>query len=83
MQNSLYFKSFSKRGCELLVIDRETLRVSDVVALEGRDWSSCVMFSDGENLGLITSAKEVSLYCNDYILFFLAIMYNIYRLENE
>lgn len=27
--------------------------------LEGKDWSSSVMFSDGENLGMITAGKDV------------------------
>jgi hypothetical protein len=60
LQGVLYFKNSSKKGCELLAVDKESFRVSEVVNLEGKDWGSCVMFSDGENLGMITSAKDVS-----------------------
>lgn len=60
LQGMLYFKSSSKKGCELVIIDKESFRVSEVVNLEGKDWGACVMFSDGESLGMITSAKDVS-----------------------
>nr|CAD7200761.1 unnamed protein product [Timema douglasi] len=55
---TLYFKAVSKKGCELLAVDRDSFKVTEVVSLEGRDWGSTVMFSDGDNLGLITSAKD-------------------------
>ncbi|KAJ9574765.1 hypothetical protein L9F63_008079, partial [Diploptera punctata] len=54
----LYFKNSSKKGCELLAVERETFKVSEVVNLEAKDWTACVMFSDGESLGMITSAKD-------------------------
>jgi hypothetical protein len=44
----------------LLAVDKESFKVSEVVNLEGKDWGACVMFSDGESLGMITSAKDVS-----------------------
>ncbi|XP_066580931.1 E3 ubiquitin-protein ligase MYCBP2 [Prorops nasuta] len=56
--NSLYFKCSSRKQCELLILDTETLSVTGVAVLEGKDWSSSVMFSDGENLGMITAAKD-------------------------
>ena len=40
--------------------------------LEGKDWSSSVMFSDGENLGMITAGKDVIniiVYLNIVVLF--------------
>lgn len=56
----MYVKNLSKKGCELLAVDTQSFRISEVVNLEGKDWGSCVMFSDGENLGMITSVKDVS-----------------------
>jgi len=60
LQGLLYVKNLSKKGCELLAVDTQSFRISEVVNLEGKDWGSCVMFSDGENLGMITSVKDVS-----------------------
>jgi len=37
--------------------------------LEGKDWSASVMFSDGENLGMITAGKDV-IIAVIYILLF-------------
>lgn len=33
--------------------------MTGIAVLEGKDWSSSVMFSDGENLGMITAGKDV------------------------
>ncbi|GLH12984.1 Probable E3 ubiquitin-protein ligase HERC2 [Gryllus bimaculatus] len=55
---TLFFKCVGKRGCELLALDRNTLKVAEIVPLDGKDWSSSVMFSDGDNLGVITCAKD-------------------------
>lgn len=69
LQNSLYFKCAPRKQRELLIIDAETLVVTGIAVLEGKDWSSSVMFSDGENLGMITAGKDViivisnKLYC--------------------
>jgi len=67
LQNSLYFKRAPRKQSELLIIDAETLIVTGIAVLEGKDWSSSVMFSDGENLGMITAGKDViiiiTLYC--------------------
>lgn len=60
-QNTLYFKYTPRKQSELLIIDAETLAVTEIAVLEGRDWSSSVMFSDGECLGMITAGKDVSL----------------------
>ncbi|XP_046604041.1 E3 ubiquitin-protein ligase MYCBP2 isoform X2 [Neodiprion virginianus] len=54
----LYFKCTPRKQCELLILDTETLMVRGVAVLEGRDWPASVMFSDGENLGMITAAKD-------------------------
>lgn len=59
LQNSLYFKRAPRKQSELLIIDAETLVVTGIAVLEGKDWSSSVMFSDGENLGMITAGKDV------------------------
>lgn len=59
LQNSLYFKCAPRKQSELLIIDAETLIVTGIAVLEGKDWSSSVMFSDGENLGMITAGKDV------------------------
>ncbi|XP_063987126.1 E3 ubiquitin-protein ligase MYCBP2 isoform X2 [Diachasmimorpha longicaudata] len=56
--NSLYFKCAPKKQCELLELDVETLTVRGIAVLEGRDWPSSVMFSDGEHLGMITAGKD-------------------------
>ncbi|XP_014476553.1 PREDICTED: E3 ubiquitin-protein ligase MYCBP2 isoform X5 [Dinoponera quadriceps] len=56
--NSLYFKCAPRKQRELLIIDAETLVVTGIAVLEGKDWSSSVMFSDGENLGMITAGKD-------------------------
>ncbi|KAH0954749.1 hypothetical protein HN011_008203, partial [Eciton burchellii] len=56
--NSLYFKRAPRKQSELLIIDAETLIVTGIAVLEGKDWSSSVMFSDGENLGMITAGKD-------------------------
>lgn len=60
MQSSLYFKCAPKKQCELLELDADTLTVKGIAVLEGRDWPSSVMFSDGDNLGMITAGKDVS-----------------------
>lgn len=59
-QSTLYFKCTPRKQSELLIIDAETLVVTGIAVLEGRDWSSSVMFSDGECLGMITAGKDVS-----------------------
>ncbi|XP_011315230.1 E3 ubiquitin-protein ligase MYCBP2 isoform X2 [Fopius arisanus] len=56
--NSLYFKCSPRKQCELLELDVETLAVRGIAVLEGRDWPSSVMFSDGEHLGMITAGKD-------------------------
>ncbi|KAK1123908.1 hypothetical protein K0M31_006938 [Melipona bicolor] len=56
--NMLYFKYTPRKQSELLIIDAETLSVTEIAVLEGRDWSSSVMFSDGECLGMITAGKD-------------------------
>lgn len=65
-QNSLYFKCSPRKQCELLILDAETLTVTGIAILEGRDWTSSVMFSDGDNLGMITAGKDVS-DCSKYV----------------
>lgn len=62
LQGLLYFKCTPRKQCELLILDAETLTVRGVAVLEGRDWPSSVMFSDGDNLGMITAAKDVNFY---------------------
>ncbi|XP_035719406.1 E3 ubiquitin-protein ligase MYCBP2-like isoform X2 [Vespa mandarinia] len=57
-KNSLYFKCAPRKQSELVIINAETLIVTGIAVLEGRDWSSSVMFSDGENLGMITAGKD-------------------------
>lgn len=72
LQNSLYFKCAPRKQSELLIIDAETLIVTGIAVLEGKDWSSSVMFSDGENLGMITAGKDVInviVYLNIVLLF--------------
>ncbi|RLU27103.1 hypothetical protein DMN91_000902 [Ooceraea biroi] len=54
----LYFKRAPRKQSELLIVDAETLVVTGIAVLEGKDWSSSVMFSDGENLGMITAGKD-------------------------
>ena len=49
--------------------------------LEGKDWSSSVMFSDGENLGMITAGKDVInviVYLNIVVLFDIFIHFFIF-----
>lgn len=58
-QGCLYFKCAPKKQCELLILDSETLTIRGIAVLEGKDWSSSLMFSDGENLGMITAGKDV------------------------
>jgi predicted heme/steroid binding protein len=41
-------------------LDADTLAIRGIAVLEGKDWSSSLMFSDGENLGMITAGKDVS-----------------------
>lgn len=60
-QGSLYFKCAPKKKCELLILDCETLTIRGIAVLEGRDWMSSVMFSDGESLGMITAGKYVRI----------------------
>lgn len=60
LQSSLYFKCAPRKQCELLILDTELLSIRGIAVLEGKDWSSSVMFSDGENLGMITAGKDVS-----------------------
>ncbi|XP_043461333.1 E3 ubiquitin-protein ligase MYCBP2 isoform X1 [Leptopilina heterotoma] len=56
--NSLYFKCAPKNQYELLILDTELLSIKGKAVLEGKDWSSSVMFSDGENLGMLTAGKD-------------------------
>ncbi|XP_012285925.1 E3 ubiquitin-protein ligase MYCBP2 [Orussus abietinus] len=56
--SSLYFKCAPRKQCELLILDAESLALMGIAVLEGRDWPSSVMFSDGENLGMITAGKD-------------------------
>lgn len=62
-QDKLYFRlgrTGSDRG-ELLVIDRDTLEAKEVGKIEAPG----VMFSDGENLGIVAPTKDVSgLLCH-------------------
>lgn len=59
----MYFKCAPKNQYELLILDTELLSIKGKAVLEGKDWSSSVMFSDGENLGMLTAGKDVSLFC--------------------
>ncbi|XP_031781072.1 E3 ubiquitin-protein ligase MYCBP2 isoform X6 [Nasonia vitripennis] len=56
--SSLYFKCAPKKQCELMILDADTLTIRGIAVLEGKDWSSSLMFSDGENLGMITAGKD-------------------------
>lgn len=49
--------------------------------LEGKDWSSSVMFSDGENLGMITAGKDV-IIAIVYIHYCCALYYSLRDLYN-
>lgn len=42
--------------------------------LEGKDWSSSVMFSDGENLGMITAGKDVNIA----VLYHVVLLFKIW-----
>lgn len=53
-----------KKGCELLRIDRDPFRVVDTLRLDTREWSPGVWFSDGDQLGIITSLRDVSFQIN-------------------
>lgn len=46
--------------------------------LEGKDWSSSVMFSDGENLGMITAGKDVITIIMHCIIILNTHVINIY-----
>ncbi|XP_058809373.1 E3 ubiquitin-protein ligase MYCBP2-like [Phymastichus coffea] len=56
--SSLYFKCAPKKQCELMILDADTLTIRGIAVLEGRDWSYSLMFSDGENLGMISAGKD-------------------------
>lgn len=43
-----------------MTVDRNGLYVTDKILLNHRDLEASVFFSDGESLGMITSAKDVS-----------------------
>uniref|UniRef100_T1JCF5 RCR-type E3 ubiquitin transferase n=1 Tax=Strigamia maritima TaxID=126957 RepID=T1JCF5_STRMM len=58
--NKLFFKITSRKNNEIHLIDRETLKPFDLYALDGKDWGPNIMFSDGEFIGHITSAKDDS-----------------------
>ncbi|KAJ8933505.1 hypothetical protein NQ318_002558, partial [Aromia moschata] len=51
-------KVSTDEGGEVLVVDRTNLLISGSVPLHNRDISSSVIFSDGDYLGIISSAKE-------------------------
>lgn len=66
-------KLCGRRGGELLVVDRTNLLICGSVPLHPRDAAASVIFSDGDFLGTISSAKdvylkhfEISLYHNEY-----------------
>ncbi|KAG7189524.1 hypothetical protein KM043_017215 [Ampulex compressa] len=56
--NFLYFKYTSGAESELVIVEADTFVIAGIAVLEGRDWSSSVVFSDGENLGVITAGKD-------------------------
>ncbi|KAJ8932268.1 hypothetical protein NQ318_009222, partial [Aromia moschata] len=57
-RGNLFLKLYGRRGGEVLVVDRTNLLISGSVPLHNRDISSSVIFSDGDYLGIISSAKE-------------------------
>lgn len=59
---NLYLKLCGRRGGEFLVVERSNLLISGAVALHSRDATASVVFSDGEYLGTISPAKDVSYY---------------------
>ena len=57
----MWLKVAGKKGCELLKIDFERFGVLEIFKLETKDWGPSVWFSDGEQLGIITSIRDVSI----------------------
>ncbi|XP_060534839.1 E3 ubiquitin-protein ligase MYCBP2 isoform X2 [Cylas formicarius] len=55
---NLYLKLCGRRGGEFLIVERNSLLISGSVPLQSRDVGSSVIFSDGENLGTISTAKD-------------------------
>lgn len=56
--NHLYLKLNLRRSTEILTIERDSLHIIGTVSLDPRDFSACVIFSDGDYLGTITPAKD-------------------------
>ena len=60
LKGDVFFRTDGSAG-ELMVIDREVLKVSEVYQCVTPGWQQGLPFSDGVNIGNITPDKEVSM----------------------
>nr|XP_022909947.1 E3 ubiquitin-protein ligase MYCBP2 isoform X2 [Onthophagus taurus] len=57
-EGKLYIKLDGRRGCEFLIIDKDSLLITGSVQLHSKDATASAVFSCGNFLGTITPAKE-------------------------
>ena len=60
-QGDVFYRPEGSSG-ELVVIDREVLKVAEVYQCSAPGWSRGLPFSDGINIGHISPDREVSPY---------------------
>lgn len=53
-------KLCGRRGGEFLLVEKQSLLISGSVPLHSRDATASIVFSDGEFLGTISPARDVS-----------------------
>ncbi|CAM1315909.1 MYCBP2 (predicted), partial [Pycnogonum litorale] len=56
----LYFKPLAPHASEIKILSCETLKEEGRTELQDKNWGPSVMFSDGDNIGHITSSKDDS-----------------------
>lgn len=54
-----------------MIVERQSLLISGSVPLHSRDAAASVIFSDGENLGTVLAAKDVSFALTIFDLVFI------------
>lgn len=84
LQGDVFYRPEGSNG-ELVVIDREVLKVSEVYQCSAPGWCRGLPFSDGINIGHISPDREVS-FCVEYyhlaVTFFHAIVIVIQLLNS-
>lgn len=68
LQGDVFYRPEGSSG-ELVVIDREVLKVAEVYQCSAPGWARGLPFSDGINIGHISPDREVSTYSLSFMFF--------------